>query len=409
MVVRGGTVVAAWGDVSRKLEIHSVRKSFVSALFGIAANRNEISLDKTLGQLGITDLTPLTATEQGSRVRDLLAARSGVYLPAAYADASQDSERPARGSHAPNTFWFYNNWDFNTLGTIYERFVDSTLYKSLDTRIARPIGMEDYTPADGYLAYEPSSSIYPAHTMRMSARDLARFGQLFLQEGKWNGRQIVPRDWVSESTTSRSATGPANRGYGYLWWTLSSMTPSPAYPEVDKRSMFYASGTGGQLILVIPSEDLVIIHRGDTDHRRNVAGRDAWHIVELILEARTGAVVSKAQRVPLSPVAFASQLPPAVAPDFLALDPTLVAEVSGNYEIAPNSFIRVFEWKGRLFGNVPAQGEAELFPLSRSEFTLRVEPGVRIMMERDASQRVVGVDVQIGRQKIHGVKKQDVQ
>ena len=88
MVVRGGTVVAAWGDVSRKLEIHSVRKSLVSTLFGIAANRNEISLDKTLGQLGITDLTPLTATEQGSRVRDLLQRRSeGVYLPAAYADA----------------------------------------------------------------------------------------------------------------------------------------------------------------------------------------------------------------------------------------------------------------------------------------------------------------------------------
>ena len=73
----------------------------------------------------------------GRRVRDLLAARSGVYLPAAYADASQDSERPRRGSHAPNAHSFYNNWDFNTLGIIYERVVDASLYRSIADRLAR--------------------------------------------------------------------------------------------------------------------------------------------------------------------------------------------------------------------------------------------------------------------------------
>jgi CubicO group peptidase (beta-lactamase class C family) len=405
MVVHKGTVVAAWGDVSRKLELHSVRKSLVSALFGIAASRNEISLDKTLGQLGIIDNAPLTDGEQAARVRDILAARSGVYLPAAYADASQDRERPARGSHAPNTFWFYNNWDFNTLETIYERFVDSTLYKSFNERIARPIGMQDYSPADGFLVYEPSLSMFPAHTIRMSARDLARFGQLFLQGGRWNGRQVVPRGWIAESTTSKSATGPENRGYGYLWWTLSATEPSKAYPEVDKLSMFYGSGTGGQLVLVIPSEELVIVHRGDTDHGRNVAGKDAWHIVEMILEARTGASASPGRRVPLAPTPFASQLPRADTPHFITLTPAMKAEVSGNYEIAPGSFIRVFEWKGRLFGNVPGQGEAELFALTPSEFTIRVEPGVHAVFERDGSGRVTSLSLHVGRQAIHGVKR----
>src|SRR4029079_8792770 len=97
MVVYRARVVAAWGDVTRKLELHSVRKNIVSAMFGMAADRGAISLDATLGQLGITDRVALSDTERTSRVRDLLAARSGVYLPAAYADASQDAERPARG------------------------------------------------------------------------------------------------------------------------------------------------------------------------------------------------------------------------------------------------------------------------------------------------------------------------
>lgn len=78
MIVRHGVVVAAWGDVARPLELHSVRKSLVSALFGIAAGCGEISLDRTLGELGVSDLVPLTPLERAARVRDLLAARSGV-------------------------------------------------------------------------------------------------------------------------------------------------------------------------------------------------------------------------------------------------------------------------------------------------------------------------------------------
>ena len=169
--------------------------------------------------------------------------------------------------------------------------------------------MQDYTPADGHLVYEPSNSNYPAHTIRMSARDLARFGQLFLQEGSWNGRQVVRRDWVMESTRSRSDPFGDNRGYGYLWWTAAPTTGRASLREVDRHAMFYGTGTGGQLVLVIPSEQLVIVHRGDTDHGRKVAGRDAWHIVELVLEARTGKANPHPTLVPMAPRALASQLP----------------------------------------------------------------------------------------------------
>jgi CubicO group peptidase (beta-lactamase class C family) len=404
MVVYRGQVVAAWGDVARKLELHSVRKSVLSAMFGMAADRHAISLDTTLGGLNIRDRAALTDVERSARVRDLLAARSGVYLPAAYADASQDSERPARGSHPPNTFWFYNNWDFNTLGVIYEQAVEPSLFEAIDKRLAKPIGMEDYKPADGFLAYEPSNSVHPAHTLRMSTRDLARFGQLYLQDGVWNGNRLISQEWIAESTTPKSETGVPLRGYGYLWWTQAAGT-AQRYPEVDTRTLFYGSGTGGQLVVVIPADDLVIVHRGDTDHGRNIAGRDAWRIVELILEAHANRTVSTSGSKTLSPVAFASQSPPVVAPAYIKADSTLIAELSGHYDIAPNVALRVFEFRGRLFGSFPGQGEAELFGLSRSEFTIRVVPGVRIVFERNAEGVVTAVRGSIGAQTFRATRR----
>ncbi|HUQ81887.1 MAG TPA: serine hydrolase [Gemmatimonadaceae bacterium] len=404
MIIHRGLVVDAWGDVGRKLELHSVRKSMMGALFGIAADRKEINLDRTLGELGIDDGGRLTPAEGGARVRDLLAARSGVYLPAAYADASQSDERPARGSHAPDTFWFYNNWDFNALGTIYERLADSSLYESLDRRLAKPLGMQDYTPADGFLVYEPSGSRYPAHTIRMSARDLARFGQLFLQDGVWNGTRLISHDWIVESTTSKSETGAEGRGYGYLWWTQRP-ADLPVYEEVDKRAPFYASGTGGQFIAVVPSDDLVVVHRGDTDHGRNVSGRAVWRMFDMILQARTGNVASRAGARPMMPRPLASQLPPVAPAKYLALTPAMMTELSGSYEVSPALTVRVFEFEKRLFANFPGQGEAELFALSPLEFTIRVESGVRVVFERDAAGRVSGFHAAIGSQRFKAVKR----
>ena len=80
---------------------------------------------------------------------DLLRARSGVYLAAAgEVDAMRDA-RPPRGSHAPGTFWYYNNWDFNVLGTIYRRVTGEDIFQAIEAHIAKPIGMQDYRPGDG--------------------------------------------------------------------------------------------------------------------------------------------------------------------------------------------------------------------------------------------------------------------
>jgi CubicO group peptidase (beta-lactamase class C family) len=184
MAVFRGHVILACGDVARPFEAHSVRKSLVSGLYGMAVARGEIDLDARLADFAIDDRTPLTAVERSATIRQVISARSGIYLPAAYAPASQN-QRPERGSHAPGTHWFYNNWDFNVAGVVYERATKEDLYASFERRLAEPLGMEDWDPADGFRVYEPTKSRHPAHTFRISTRDLARFGQLYLQRGRW--------------------------------------------------------------------------------------------------------------------------------------------------------------------------------------------------------------------------------
>ncbi len=103
MVIYDGAILAQWGQVERRFKCHSIRKSLLSALFGIAVAKGEIDIDETLGSIGIDDDTGLTEIERSARVSDLLKSRSGVYLPAAYETPSQKNSRPARGSHDPGT------------------------------------------------------------------------------------------------------------------------------------------------------------------------------------------------------------------------------------------------------------------------------------------------------------------
>lgn len=93
----------------------------------------------------------------------------------------------------------------------------------------------------------------------MSARDLARFALLYLNKGRWQDRQIIPAAWVEESTKAYSHSD-LGAGYGYMWWTApisNGVAPSVSLPD----GTFYAAGTGGQYAFVIPTYDLVVVHR----------------------------------------------------------------------------------------------------------------------------------------------------
>lgn len=272
MVVQDGKAVARWGDVTRKVNVASVRKSLLSALYWIAVSEGRIDLKSTLGDLGIDDKPPsLTDTEKQATVRDLLMARSGVYHLAAHETADIRRKRPARGSHAPGTFWYYNNWDFNALGTIYRQRTGEDIFQSFETRIAQPIGMEDFTARDGSYVLE-KKSIHPAYPFTMTARDLARFGQLMLDKGRWGGQEIVPAGWIKEATTAYSATDHGSLGYGYLWWTLN--------PDVFGPGAALASGYGGQQVAVIPAKRMVVVEV--VDRAQNPKGVRTSHFVDLL-------------------------------------------------------------------------------------------------------------------------------
>ena len=402
MVLHRGRVVAAWGDVRRKFGLHSVRKSLVSALYGTGVSEGRIDLDATLAQLGIDDRMPLTPTEQAAKIRDIIAARSGVYLPAAYAGSDQDADRPPRGSHPPGTFWFYNNWDFNIAGVIYEKLTGEKLYESFNRRIAQQIGMQDYQVTDGLEVLEPSGSMHPAHTFRMSTRDLARFGQLYLQRGNWNGKQIVPASWIQQSTTAISETGPGGQGYGFMWWVYPADSAAKRYPSISRHALYQARGTGGQVMYVIPDADLVIVLRGDTDNNRNVGGGASWTIAERIVVAKKTDPSSKPRLVALSSLPFQSQAPAPPEPSFVKLSRAQLEQFVGEYTIGADAIARVTMYDGRLFMYFPGQGEAELFATGTTEFTIRVINGVFVKFTSDPAGRVSGVEATLGRQTMSG-------
>jgi len=290
MIVDDGVVVNQWGETSKRFNVHSIRKSFLSALYGVAVARKEIDLIATLEQLGIDDNEPaLTAEEKQARVIDLLKARSGIYHPALYETASMKAAKPPRGSHPPRTFWVYNNWDFNALGTIYESATRDSIYQSFDERIAKRIGMEDYAFKDQEYVTGPDS-IHRAYPFRMTARDMARFGLLFLREGRWRDQQVVPQGWVRESTTAYSVADGIVRdgysGYGYLWWVAVN---GNHYPNVElPDGSFSAWGAGGHFIAVIPAMRLVIVHRVDTDDESKAVSLEHFgQLLRLILAARS--------------------------------------------------------------------------------------------------------------------------
>ncbi len=292
MVIHDGAVLAKWGRIEHRYMCHSLRKSLLSALYGIAVAKGDIDLEETIGSIGIEDSVALSETERSAKVSDLLKSRSGVYLPAAYETEGMKKARPERGSHAPGTHWYYNNWDFNTLGTIYNEKTADDLFEAFKRDIADPLEMQDFQLRHTYYHLEPENSRHPAYPFRMSARDLARFGLLYLNEGRWGDRQIIPRQWVRESTRSYSETSLG--GYGYMWWRV--------HHQLDALGAYAAAGYGGQWIIVVPGARLVFVHRMDTYDDKTIDFIPVWTILFTILNARVGPPVADPTLVALESV-----------------------------------------------------------------------------------------------------------
>jgi CubicO group peptidase (beta-lactamase class C family) len=394
VAVHRGRVLVAWGEIERRFEVHSVRKSLVSMLVGIHVERGEIELDRTLEELGLDDVPPLTAEEKRATLRQMLAARSGVYHTAAKEPADMQAERPARGSHAPGTFFFYNNWDFNGVGILFERCTGKGLFAAFEAELARPLGMQDFRARDAMWQLEPSSSIHPAYAFRLSARDLARVGWAMADGGRWRAREIVPSAWIEESTRAHT-TFDDGTGYGLMWWVYPRGTLGErAYPRLALLELFAAIGTGGQLLLVAPEAELVFVHRGDTDNGRHVRGRDVWGLAEAILGAQEAEAEAEPELVPLVATPLAGVLPPPPEREAIALVPAALEELVGEYKGDGDLRVKVHLFEGRLYALAAGLGETELRPETRERFFSPWQ-NVVVTFSRDASGAIDGAAVML--------------
>ena len=259
VVLHNGRLVAEWGATDRRIDAHSVRKSLVSALFGVVVDRGLIATNKSLESLDIDDDPPLSGPERQATIADLLTSRSAVYRNSVKNDVERD--RPQPGDHPPGAHFFYNNWGFNALGGIFERVTESGLGPAFQSWFAEPLGMQDFRTEDVRILRSHESE-FAAYRFRISARDLSRFGLLFFQNGEWEGRRVLSEQWIRESTRAHVAF-PDGYGYGYLWWTYED-------------GSYWAAGTGSQMLLVDPSTGLVVVSRVDT---RDGIGRWVWNVV----------------------------------------------------------------------------------------------------------------------------------
>ena len=291
VAVVGGRVLMDYGDLQAISYLASVRKSVLSMLYGIYVERGAIDLDQTLEQLGIDDHGGLSAEERQATVRHLLSARSGIYHAAS--NAGDDlASAPPRGSQRPGGYYLYNNWDFNALGTIFEQRTGKDIYDAVGEHLAGPLGMQDWNRALQRKSGDSARSKHLAYHINLSTRDMARIGYLMLRGGSWDGTQVVPRAWVTQSTgaiTRVHEMNPPRRregpfGYGYLWWVFDRPDLGPAY-----QGAFTGLGAVGQHILIMPARDLVVAHKTRPGGGRSVSHSQFLEVVGLLVAAHCGS------------------------------------------------------------------------------------------------------------------------
>ena len=246
-----------------KHDLRSVTKSVVSALVGIANSSGAIgSLDVPLLDY-FPEYTDLQTPERRQiTIRHALMMGAGFDWneDVPYTDPKNDEIAMTRNDDpiryvlgrpivaAPGTVWRYNGGTTQVLGTIVQRATKTPLAEYAQSVLLSPLGVSDVMWL-GNLAGVPSA----ASGMRLRPRDLAKFGSLYLHDGRWNNRQVIPPEWVRESTRRRLKLGNQDtRGYAYQWWHTCYSTPTGAV-EVPT-----AVGNGAQRIFLLRAQQTVV-------------------------------------------------------------------------------------------------------------------------------------------------------
>ena len=254
----------------------SMAKSYASALVGIAIDEGYIKSENEPITNYIPGLLKKDKRFESITIRNLLTMSSGIKyeeggdLP--WSEEADDTKTyystdlrelalNCRIEGKPGAYFEYNNYNPLLVGLILERATGMSVSRYLQEKLWKPMGME----ADGSWSLDSTRSGFEKMESGVNARarDFGRFGMLFAGEGDWEGRQLISRGWVEESTRVDTRTDPSLE-YQYFWWVD---TPD------DKTSHFSARGKYGQYIYVAPEKDLVIVRLGKAEGEK---GYDYW-------------------------------------------------------------------------------------------------------------------------------------
>ncbi len=237
----------------------SVAKSYLSALVGILLEEGQIaSLDDP-----VTKYAPNLrgSAYDGASLRNVLHMASGVTFDEDYLDYDSDINRMGRvvalGGRLddftaeltetftqPGSQWQYVSIDTHVIGMVVRGATGRSVPELLSEKVIAPLGLE-HAP---YYIVDGSGTAFVLGGLNMTTRDYARFGQMYAQGGQWNGKQIVPEEWVQASTSPTAPTAEGQIGYGYQWWI----------PVGAAEGEYMARGIYGQYIYVDTARDVVI-------------------------------------------------------------------------------------------------------------------------------------------------------
>ena len=306
LVARGGELVYEnyYGtDADAYRDVRSATKSVTSTLIGIAIGDGSIGgVDDTLAQLLPEDVDVMSPTVQATTLHQLLTMNAGLAPaepgggigPVGFTQSKNwVREILANPERPPDQGFEYSNDTSHLLAAIVKHATGTSPLDYARKRLFGPLGI-DTTPAwtddvfmrENIEGYEKAGFAWPQDPqginigwsqLKLRSRDMLKLGQLFLDGGRWEGKQIISKEWVDEATTQQiEASLHGSSGYGYQWWT----------GDLDGDSSFRALGYGGQLIIVVPQRDLVMATTAELRQLDpNSHGIDAGVLLAIIEDA----------------------------------------------------------------------------------------------------------------------------
>lgn len=306
IVLQNGKVVYEYGDASEISYIASCRKSVLSMLYGKYIENGTIDLQETIGSLGIDEEDGLLPKEKEATVNDIITSRSGVFhIPA---NGGYDIKNILkRGSVQHGEYYVYNNWDFNVAGYILEKKSGKSVYEEIEEQLALPLGFQDWNIKNQKRTVNKNKSQYSAYHIYISTRDMAKIGQLMLNGGKWDTKQLIAKDWIKKITSTITSVDTINKrersdksspvqfSYGYMWWIFERF-----FDNTDFEGAYTASGYAGQYITVIPKRNVVIAHKTRMDlltfaglsERGMTSSWQYWLILKKLMQKRENTAIS---------------------------------------------------------------------------------------------------------------------